>query len=153
MYTWQIFTTFHNQSSLSMAFQVDRCRHHTPPVSGGPAVQSIHFKLHVAMVVGVGVTNVHTISLGCTYIYVSVWLCDDIQEMLNLKFGYGSKLLTPCLSWFLMVSYPKWPSLCVCIATPFWRPKAFGLHESDAMDFFVSWHGPRMSKALLEAQS
>lgn len=73
MYTWQIFTTFHNQSSLSMAFQVNRCRHHTPPVSGGPAVQSIHFKLHVAMVVGVGVTNVHTISLGCTYIYVSVW--------------------------------------------------------------------------------
>ena len=35
--------------------------------AGSLAVQSIHFKLHVAMLVGVRVTNVHTISLGCTY--------------------------------------------------------------------------------------
>ena len=136
-----------------MAFQVNRCRHHTPPVSGGPAVQSIHFKLHVAMVVGVGVTNVHTISLGCTYIYVSVWRHTGNVE---LEVWIWFKTTDPLL---ILVSHgfiPKMTiSLCVHCYPIKWppkirrgeSPKALGLHESDAMDFFVSWHGPRMSKA------
>lgn len=98
------------------------------------------------MVVGVEVTNVYTISLGCTYVilYVCImFLFDDIKQLLKWKFGYGSKLLLrsnpyypPVYPMLILVSHgfiPKSP-ISVCVH---YCPKAFGLHESDATDFFV----------------